>query len=259
MKIENEVLNVLSNARIEGSALKLIDQLDRSLYAKVNKVLEAAGGKWNRKAGTHLFDGEAADIMDRIILTGEIASLKTKAQQFDAFYSPPKVADRVIELAKIRPGMLTLEPNGGQGALAVRALDAGAVVMACELMPENVAILSKAIATHPNCGTSMIMQRDFLSVQPEPLYDRVVMNPPFSKQADIHHVNHALKFLKPDGLLVSVMSAGVSFRVNKLTSEFRDLIRERGGDIEALPEGSFKESGTGVNTVIVTIPGPSWR
>jgi 16S rRNA G1207 methylase RsmC len=36
------------------------------------------------------------------------------------------------------------------------------------------------------------------------------MNPPFARQADIHHVNHALKFLKPDGLLVSVMSAGVT-------------------------------------------------
>lgn len=73
-------------------------------------------------------------------------------------------------------------------------------------------------------------------------------------KADTKHVAHALRFLKPDGLLVSVMSASVTFRDNKLTADFRALIRERGGDIEALPEGSFKSSGTGVNTVIVTIP-----
>jgi len=32
------------------------------------------------------------------------------------------------------------------------------------------------------------------------------------------------------------------------------MIDERGGEIMPLPEGSFKESGTGVNTVIVKIP-----
>jgi type I restriction-modification system DNA methylase subunit len=94
----------------------------------------------------------------------------------------------------------------------------------------------------------------FLNQAPTPEYDRVVMNPPFAKQADIKHVMHALKFLKPDGKLVSVMSASVDFRDNKLTKEFRDLIAERGGRIEALPDGAFKESGTMVRTVIVEIP-----
>ena len=63
------------------------------------------------------------------------------------------------------------------------------------------------------------------------------------------------RFLKPDGLLTSVMSAGVSFRDNRLTQDFRDMIRARGGDIEALPEGAFKAYGTMVNTIIATIPG----
>jgi len=50
------------------------------------------------------------------------------------------------------------------------------------------------------------------------------------------------------------MSSSVTFRDNKLTQDFRDLIWERGGDIVALPEGAFKESGTNVRTVIVRIP-----
>jgi hypothetical protein len=50
------------------------------------------------------------------------------------------------------------------------------------------------------------------------------------------------------------MGAGVVFRENKLAVEFRALVEDRGGSIEALPEGSFKESGTMVNTVVVTIP-----
>jgi predicted RNA methylase len=248
MRVDNEVLNVLSNAETDGAVLKLVGQLDRALYTRTNKVLEAAGGKWNRKNQGHVFDGDAADAMEQIILTGEIASTKTKAQQFGAFFSPPKVADRVIELAGIAPGMLMLEPSAGKGALAYPAALAGAIVHCVEFMDSNFA----ALAGDARLGK--VLHADFLTLTPSPIYDGVVMNPPFDKQADIKHVLHALKYLKPDGLLVSVMSSGVTFRDNKLTTEFRDLIRARGGDIEALPEGSFKESGTMVNTVIVTIP-----
>ena len=95
---------------------------------------------------------------------------------------------------------------------------------------------------------------DFLTVEPEPVYDRVVMNPPFIKQSDIKHVLHAHKFLKSDGLLVAVMSAGVEFRTDARTTAFKNFLEERGGHIEQLPENSFKASGTGVRTVIAVIP-----
>jgi predicted RNA methylase len=248
MRVDNEILNVLSNAETNGAVLKLVGQLDRALYARTNKVLEAAGGKWNRKVGGHTFDADAADAMDQIILTGEVASIKTKAQQYGYFPTPATIAARVIELAQIKPGMRALEPSAGKGALAYQAADAGALVDCYELMDVNFA----AIAGDVRLGA--IRNMDFLAQAPEASYDRVVMNPPFDKQADIRHVLHALKFLKPGGLLVSVMASGVTFRDNKLTTEFRDLIRARGGEIEALPEGSFKSSGTMVNTVIVTIP-----
>lgn len=44
MKIEDNVLAILSTAETEGNALRLTAQLDRNMYVKVNKVLEAAGG-----------------------------------------------------------------------------------------------------------------------------------------------------------------------------------------------------------------------
>ena len=90
-------------------------------------------------------------------------------------------------------------------------------------------------------------------VSPEPKFDRVVMNPPFNKaRADIHHVLHAFKFLKKGGRLVAIMPSGVRFRDDKLTNEFRDLVLSC-GTIEDLPEQSFKESGTLVNTVLVIL------
>ncbi|WMA00162.1 hypothetical protein [Enterobacter hormaechei] len=58
MQISTEVLNVLSRCRAEGNFLFLADQLDRSIYVKTNKVLEAAGGKWNRKEQAHIFTAD---------------------------------------------------------------------------------------------------------------------------------------------------------------------------------------------------------
>lgn len=244
MRVDNEILSVLDNAEKEGNALRLVGQLDRNLYTKANKVLEAAGGKWNRKAKAHIFDGDAADAMEQIILTGEV----TVPQDFGFFPTPAPVVERLIELADISAGMTVLEPSAGTGNIVAGLHAAGAVVDAIELLEKNIeALKTQGLATLIDIG-------DFLETPAQPIYDRVVMNPPFERQADIKHVLHALRFLKPDGLLVSVMASSVTFRDNKLTTDFRALIRERGGEIEGLPEGSFKSSGTGVNTVIVTIP-----
>lgn len=245
MKIDRDVMAVLSIAEVSGSALTLVGQLDRKLYERTNKVLEAAGGKWNRKAKAHIFDGEAAARVDQMLLTGEVVVPK---DEFEFFPTPAVVAEQVLELAAIDVGMRVLEPSAGRGAL-VDALNGLVAVDCIEMMPANAEHLR-------GLGwLNAVNEADFLTVEPNPIYDRVVMNPPFSRQADIKHVQHALKFLKPDGRLVAIMSAGVEFRQDKLATGFRALVEERGGEIERLPEGSFKDSGTGVNTVLVTIPG----
>lgn len=245
MRVEDDVLAVLSRAETNGNALMLTGQLDRRMYERANKVLEAAGGKWNRKARAHLFDDEAATRVDQIILSGEVEVPK---DEFNFFPSPPSVVARLMELAGVQHGMRVLEPSAGKGAIAYACADAGATVDCYELMEANFV----ALAGDARLGA--VRHMDFLAQAPEASYDRVVMNPPFAKQADIRHVLHALRFLKPGGLLVSVMAASVAFRDNKLTQDFRDLIRDRGGDIEALPEGAFKASGTMVRSLIVTIP-----
>lgn len=247
MKVDNDVLTVLARATTEGDALTLVGQLDRKLYERTNKVLEAGGGKWNKKAKAHLFEGGAAEAMEQIIQTGEVTLVRTIQQDFGYFPTPAPVVVRLIELADLKPGMCVLEPSAGQGAIATRLWDSKVNVNCWELLPKNPAVLRDA--------GHRVVEGDFLLVSPEAAYDRVVMNPPFAKQADIQHVNHALKFVRSGGRLVSVMSSSITFRDNKLTTDFRNLVRERGGSIEALEDGAFKSSGTMVRTVIVVIPG----
>jgi len=55
------------------------------------------------------------------------------------------------------------------------------------------------------------------------------------------------------------MSNGVMFRENKVTVAFRELVHGSGGFFLDLPEGAFKESGSGVNTVIGRLPGARRR
>lgn len=245
MKVPTEVLEVLDQATTDGNALRLAPgQLDRKLYVSTDKVLAAAGGKWNRSAKAHLFEGDAADAIEQVILTGEVV---TQKQEFGYFPTPPPVVARLMEIADIAPGMEVLEPSAGRGAIASAAADLGAVVDCIEVLPANLA----AITTDGYARSAVLA--DFLETEPEPSYDRVVMNPPFAKQADIAHVTHALKFLKPDGVLVAVMSAGVIFRTGRAEA-FRQLVTDHLGCFEDLPDDAFKESGTGVRTVIVTIP-----
>ena len=240
MKISNAVLDILSNCRTVGTLLTLPEQLDRKLYEHTNKVIEAAGGKWNRKAKAHVFPGDAADAMDQIILTGEV----TTPQDFGYFPTPERIVEQMIGMAELLMGMDILEPSAGKGAIANQLQQSGYYVVCVELLKDNADYLKKNKQPNVLCG-------DFLQLPPRRIFDRVIMNPPFSRQADIHHVNHAIKFLKPGGILVSVMSAGVMFRTNRLTIDFKNMVDAHDGEIIPLPEGSFRESGTDVNTVIV--------
>jgi predicted RNA methylase len=243
MNIDSAVLDVLSNATMDGNSLKLTGQLDRPLYVATNKVLEAAGGKWNRKAQAHLFDSEASEIMDQIILTGKVLN---KKQELGYFPTPRPVIDRMLEAAGITFDMSVLEPSCGQGAIVWELVKITPNVECYEIDPENATEMLRHVLVPVTVG-------DFLSFQPTPIFDRVLMNPPFSRQQDILHVNHAMRFLKPGGRLVSVMSASVTFRTNKLTVAFREALKAHNGTIEVLPENSFVESGTSINTVIVTM------
>lgn len=141
--------------------------------------------------------------------------------------------------------------------LAVRGYrvveDVGAIVTALEADAERRDYLvAEVLKSHD----TLVAYHDFIDYRgPSPKFDRVVMNPPFCKSGrgdHIDHVHHAYAMLKPGGVLVSVLPAGVSFRKDSRYRQFREWLLGS-GTIEPLPEGSFSESGTNVNTVVARI------
>lgn len=118
-------------------------------------------------------------------------------------------------------------------------------VLCVELLDENRAILTAA-------GYELI-GRDFLTVDPMKV-DPVAacaMNPPFANEADIIHVRHAARFVRPGGQVAAITSGHVEFAQGKRAEEFRAFVAQHQGTIKRLPEGSFLESGTGVRTALV--------
>jgi len=244
VKIPTDVLNVLAASTVNGAALDLPGQLDPNLYQRTKKVIIAAGGAWNRKAATHLFPSDAADAVDAMLTTGEV----TRPQDFGYFPTPAPVLERMLRLAVLEPGMRILEPSAGRGAIAKPLADLGYDVDCVELLDDN------ALAIKDGGYAATLTVGDFLSMPAAPVYERVLMNPPFGRQSDIRHVLHAHGFLAPGGLLVSVMSNAVTFRTNRLTEDFRILVGHCGGAVQPLPAGSFTVSGTEVHTVLATLP-----
>ena len=213
----------------------------------LKRVMTALGGKWRSRKGFAFPDDVDAQELVRLALeTGEILD----PRKADFFATPAALADRIVALADIRPGDRVLEPSAGRGAiaLAVRRACPDATVLCIEPLPDNRAALEAE--GFELIGSDFLLEGDVFGQ-----FDALTMNPPFSKRADLVHVEHALRFLRPGGSLVAIMSSGAKFRDDKRGQAFRArVIDELGGRFEDNPDGSFLESGTGVRTVTLVIP-----
>lgn len=245
--IEPEVLDVLKRSTIDGTSLKLPEQLDRTLYTKVDKVIKMAGGKWNRGAGAHLFPKDVRELFGLVLETGTITDKKV---QFQQFFTPPELADRMVGRLKAYLGhyfgvSIFLEPSCGNGSLVSALLRAGVknhAIMALEIDPEVV---------DPNLGDVNI--GDFMAYPFAGGFDGIVMNPPFTGGQDIAHVTRALELLRPGGVLVALMSPHFTFADNAKATRFRVLLEDLNAEVEEVAAGTFKESGTDIRTIMVTV------
>jgi predicted RNA methylase len=267
---ENRLSSGLKNVS-QLKQLEVVEELDQTFdsnFTSIHNRLEDAFDDTEKKQV--LSQIEVKDVNDLIGVLKEYRQYKKDAPTMskvesmerelignknagiDYFPTPPKVANRVVEKADIKPGMTVLEPSAGNGAIAdaVRQSTPSARIATNEISGQLVDILEAK-------GYSNT-QKDFLSMPTGQKYDRIVMNPPFGKGTagtDQAHIRHAYEMLSPNGRLVAVASEGSFSRSDRNARDFQQWVESIGGEVEKVEPGAFKSSinPTGTATRIVTI------
>lgn len=245
----SELLEEIGALTIRGQRLELPSR-QLAHYARIKALVLAAGGKYARN-GFNFAPGCDAPSLLAQLCAGEPPNPRKERQ---AFFTPSALAERTVQwlahLAGDLHGQRILEPSAGEGALADAARAAGAHVMAVEIHGPSAQVLRDK--------GHEVMNQDFLSLHPDELgpFDAILANPPFSRDQDIVHINHMWHFLRPGGVLVSLMSPGWRTGSTRVRSEFRAFTEQLGARVEPLPDGSFKASGTDVSAVRVALVKP---
>lgn len=260
-KIPAEIIEIFGRGVIENdSFFKLPNQyFSRPVYEEIKKVIENCGGKWKKKLGGFTFVAGGIQRLRAAIGSGETINVQQVTQFFP---TPPDVARVMAAMLDLYAGQSILEPSVGAGALLdavfLHARNAGIHIArfhavekdreACEAFEKSELFADICRKSHAS-----IMCGDFLQAQTPAkgfYFDRVIMNPPFSRGDDIKHILHAWEFLKVGGKLVALCANGP--KQNAILKPWSESL---GGTWEVLPAGTFKDSGakgTNIETVLLT-------
>ena len=183
-----------------------------------------------------LCSGNPAPEIDRSVeKANELRRRAIYTQVPDFFPTPPELIDRMLEFANVQPHHRCLDPEGGAGdiCLAVRTLGVSAIDCFEINSDLHQALTLRGFQPHG---------RDFLAATPRPIYDRVLMNPPFGEDAYIDHVRAAYLWLASGGELVAVLPN--DYRKSRSTKrrEFADWLDEMGATDYANPTDAFTKS-----------------
>lgn len=162
---------------------------------------------------------------------------------FNLFQTPEHIAARMASM--LGDCVDILEPSAGLGRLvkAVRKINSTARFNMVDISADCCRELEK----YPvRLACDHVTQADFLAVSPDRLgfHDAIIMNPPFHNREDIRHIQHALKFLAPGGVLVGLCMA---------THHREQAIKPLANHWEVLPAGIFE--GTKTQAVLFRIQG----
>ncbi|QHS60838.1 DNA methyltransferase family protein [Chitinophaga agri] len=168
------------------------------------------------------------------------------------FPTPRPLVERMITIGELQANHYILDPSAGKGDILDVVRDKfngeGLSYYAVEINKDLTAILRDK-------GYG-VKESDFLQLKPaSPLFDRILMNPPFENGKDADHVIHALTFLKPGGRLVAIVGEGLFFRKFKKEKSFRELLRTKNAYVSEPIEEAFRNAfnSTGVRVRLIAI------
>lgn len=186
-------------------------------------VLEALGGVAT-SPGTYQFDYDIRTLLKTVLSTGEIPD-----QYSHQYYpTPSHLAQLANQLAGIQPHHTILEPSAGQGHLALY-LPKTLQTTLVEISPTHCEILRSK-------GFPSVIEEDFLAWKPSQRFDRIVMNPPFTKGQWVRHLEHAASLLASGGKIIALLPSGAAnhLRLPGFTAVFSEPHPFPGTSIEVI-------------------------
>lgn len=161
-------------------------------------------------------------------------------QSGDIQFTPAELAKELVVLACIDENSRVLEPEAGIGNIADAAKEITEKVDCIERMYEFREILK--LKKHN------VISDDLMETESQPVYDAVIMNPPFSEECE--HIQKAFDFVRPGGSLVAVCSNCIEWKSTRKYEQFRDWLAEH---THSVTKSNAKFEMTGVNTVVLVI------
>lgn len=251
-EVIRNILNAIS--AYEGSSLVELKDID-DFYNGVTDDICGLKIKKFQNGNMHvMFNNEMCDVINKAlsefygdVLCDSYEEKPTKrekgkdvAKDLQYYATPAPVAEKIISGIHIKDGAKVLEPSCGDGRLmeAVRNSNQNADIFGIEIFRDR--------AKQAREKGFSVQEANFLEITPTPEFDFVVMNPPFYGKHYQKHVEHAKKFLKPGGTLVTILPATAMYSHGYVKGHgWRDL-----------PVASFAESGTNVPTGYYTYRAP---
>lgn len=202
---------------------------------EVNKLNDTAKNALNYIGGVFentcwQFEYDARPVLDEIRRVGAIP--ERKSHQY--YPTPEHIARDAVEWADIGPEDYVLEPSAGQGHIA-KFITQG--MLSCiEISEMHCGILNTVLKN------ANVICQDFLMWDEIHIFNRIVMNPPFSDGRATDHVKHAATLLADNGVLVAILPASFKNKtiVDGMSHEWSDVY-----------ENEFQ--GCSVNVVILRI------
>jgi SAM-dependent methyltransferase len=145
-------------------------------------------------------------------------------------------------------GKSALEPNCGCGRIMDALRKRGADVFGVEV--------DAGRALQARAKGHTVLLANFLDTAFAKRFDIIAMNPPFYGKHYAKHVLHAHSLLAPGGILVAILPATARYD-HGLLDELAASQGRYSSPWDDLPVGSFSESGTNINTCVLTIRRPS--
>ncbi len=249
-------LSALKDCRIEGCDLYLPTyQVDQSVFPKLKRIIEGIGGKWVTKSQSFAFNDNPIDLFTRAC-TGESINLdRSFKKKTNYFPTPLSVIEKMNEYFDVSADMRILEPSAGEGAICdylMKEYGGKNYSFSVDVCEKHVPFM----AGLANKGYRVV-GTDFMEmVKPDRGYHLILANPPFSKNQDVIHFKRMYELLAPGGRVICVMSAKWRSDSDPMLKKFRDALGYCFHSVESVPKGSFRASGTEIETCILILDKP---